>query len=224
MKTISFINSKGGTGKTTLCANVNAAIQKWFSATAILIDADPQGSLRDWHNINQTNNCQLVCADTRQSLHSATRLALSSNYDYMLIDTPGHLAQITGAAISMSDLIIIPIQPSPLDVWSTIDTIDIVKSAMQSNPSLQSLFVVNRATPNCRLTTDLLAAIIEADPEQQIPVFGKIIHNRIAFARAASNGQTIFDLKDELAKTEIELLTIEIIQRLTDENTKQETK
>lgn len=222
MKTITFINSKGGTGKSTLCANIERAISSPAPFTqTILIDADPQGTLRDWHNVKEGSpRCRLICADTRQSLHTAIRLAESSEINYALVDTPGHLGQVTGAAISMSDFVIIPIQPSPLDVWSTIDMIDIVKAAMQSNPSLQSLFVINRATPNCKLTTDLLGAILEADPEQSILIFGKPIHNRVAFARAASTGQTIFDLKDDLAKTEISLLTDEILKRLNHETTR----
>jgi chromosome partitioning protein len=220
MKTISFINQKGGVGKTTLCANIGYGLEFVGSVGIpfIYVDADPQGSLRDWHNSEHNDNrSQLVIADTRQSLLSAHRVAQQANYEYMLIDTPGKIAEITGAALTLSDYVIIPIQPSALDVWATIDSIDLVRAAMSAKPSLKACFVINRAIKNSKLNMELLGAIADADPEGSIPVCQTIIHGRVIYARSMNEGQTVFEHPDEQAETEITELTQFIYNELHNE-------
>lgn len=221
MKTITFLNSKGGVGKTTLCANLAYAITHSTGLAApnrkvILVDSDPQGSLRDWHNTNEnqyiTRYEQLICADTRQSLLTSYRIANESGFDFMLVDTAGRMHETVGCALSFTDLAIIPLQPSALDVWATIDSIDLIKAVMRGNANLKALFVINMAIPNCSITSEVLEALKEAAPD--IPIISPTICGRVSFARAAATGRTVYHTTDHKAHVEINLLCEQVLKVL----------
>src|SRR6187402_911240 len=124
MKTISFLNSKGGVGKTTLSINLARSLQLSDNRVS-LIDADAQGNLRDWYSMN-TTGLSYKFADRKPLLLAAHKEAKDDKFDYLVIDTPGKLLNICSNAISISDLVVIPLTPSPLDLWGTIDMIDLV--------------------------------------------------------------------------------------------------
>jgi chromosome partitioning protein len=228
MKVITFLNGKGGVGKTTLCANVAhgllVKVVDLSKAKLIMVDADPQGSLTDWHNVDNSNALQLsieryetlVAAPKRQALYSAHRLAEQTDKNYVLIDTAGRTHETAGAALSLSDLVIIPLQPSPLDVWATIDSIDLVQCVMRGNKNLRALFVINQATVHSTVNEEVFTALKEAAPN--IPVSPTIVHGRVAFARAINDGNTIFHTKDRKGMEEILSLTDEILALLGAQN------
>lgn len=213
MKTITFLNSKGGVGKTTLCLNVaHGIIKAQPLAKLLLIDADLQGSLRKWHD-KGLSDMQLLVADTRQSLATAKRMACEADIDYLLIDTPGTLIGLAGSSISISDLVVIPLRPSGLDIWETIDAIDLVKAAMHANPKLQAIFVINQAIVNSSLTLDVCCALAEADATE-IDLVKSVVNGRAVYSRSAKQGNSVFAHKDKHAINEIELLTQQILSRL----------
>lgn len=224
MKVITFLNSKGGVGKTTLTANVGYGLMAGKAQKdwpkIILVDADPQGSLRDWHDTKSTMSLDvqryetLICADSRQSLLSSHRVAKESGHDYMLIDTAGKLHAIAGAALSVTNLVVIPLQPSALDVWATIDSIDLVRAAMQANSGLRAVFVINQAIANSTLNSEVLDAIKESAPE--IPIADQIIFGRVAYARSSNAGTTVYHTRDHQACSEITELTSQLIRMLND--------
>lgn len=224
MKVITFLNTKGGVGKTTLCSNISYALmagkpqKDW--PKIIMVDADPQGSLRDWHDTKQGGHPDiqryetLICANSRQSLLSSYRVAKESGHDYMLIDTAGKLHEIAGAALSVTNLVVMPLQPSALDVWATIDSIDLVNAAMNANQNLKAVFVINQAIPNSGLNKEVLDAISEAAPE--IPIADQIVFGRVAYARAANAGSTVFHTRDHQASGEIAELTKQLLRIMND--------
>lgn len=216
MKTITFLNSKGGVGKSTLCFNIAQGILEQspnvIGPNILLVDADPQGTMSDWHNLNNSG-MNLITADKKQSLMSAHSMARSAKVDYMLIDTAGRMHENLGTALTLSHLAVIPLKPSPLDVWATIDVIDLVKARMLINPTLKSIFIINQAIVGSSLTLDVCCALAEAEAID-IDLVKSVIHGRISFARTASNGLTVFHSKDEQAKSEIRSLTNEILARL----------
>jgi chromosome partitioning protein len=209
MRVVSFLNNKGGVGKTTLCANVARAFARNQKNKVLLIDADCQKSLSHWHNAGDGLGLDLVCADTRASLLSSLKLARQAKFDLVMIDTPGRLMALTGAALSITDIAIIPVQASPLDVWATYDTINLVRAARNANPNLAGMIVINQAIPNCLITTDVKNAI--KDEMNDIYLAQTVIHGRIAFAKTVNDGKTAFETKDKQAIGEIECLSVEIL-------------
>lgn len=218
VKVITFLNNKGGTGKSTLCLNLAQSIAlRLPAAKLLLVDADTQGSLRNWHDIIP-RQLDLVCADKRQALWSAKRMAEQIKVDYLLIDTPGKINEVTSAALTITNLAIIPIKPSPLDIWATIDTIDLLKCAMIANPFLKGLFVINQAVVHSTINADIAEALQDADAEQEIDLAPLVIHGRVAFARSINSGHTIFESGDQSGINEIKLLTNEVLNKLNHGN------
>lgn len=213
MKVISLLNHKGGVGKTTLCTNLGTGILlNDDPQNILLVDADPQGSLRDWHNartIEPTNDSiQIVGADRRSTLLGLPHLFTP---DYMLIDTPGDTKDVIGAALQMSDLAIIPLRPSPYDIWASAETIDLVRSANSINPKLKMMMVINQAIPNTRIHKEVRELLNEYT---DFYICQTHICHRISFARTASEGQTVFESTDNPAMGEIANVTDEILDFL----------
>lgn len=216
MKIISFLNHKGGVGKTTLCSNIAKSILRQDEPNSILlVDADPQGSLRDWHDALDMNivlpGIEVIGADRRNTLVGAKDIALNIGADYMLIDTPGDIKEIHGVALRMADLVIIPIRPSPYDVWATEDTIELVRTARGMNERLKAAIVINQAIPNTKIHSEVSALLAQYSdffiPDQHVS-------HRVSFAKTAALGQTVFDSNDSAAIKEVDYLTKELLDYL----------
>lgn len=217
MKVISLLNHKGGVGKTTLCTNIGKGLQLLDeSSNILLVDADQQGSLRDWHDASDgMAGINVIGADRRQMLLQSKSIALSLKTNYMIIDTPGDMKEIHGAAISISDLIIIPIRPSPYDIWATLDTIDLIKTSMAANAKLKAIFVINQAIQNSTITNDVIGAL---NMHPEIYLAYKYICHRVAFAKCVNLGGTIYDSKDASAIREMHALVKYIFDLLWGNN------
>ena len=212
MKVITFLNNKGGVGKSTLCAN----IAKYISSNGklVLIDADSQGSLRDWHNIGKSG-MDLICGDKRQSLYTANKLSIQNNIKYMFIDTPGKMLDVSGAALSISDMIIIPLQPSGVDVWASMDTFDLVRCVKNMNANLKVLIVLNKCIPKCTLNSETLNALLEHAAD--FPICEATICGRIAFIKSFVEGETVFETKDMTAQKEMQFVSSAILKILSED-------
>src|SRR6266850_606256 len=212
MKIISFMNHKGGVGKTTLTVNLARGIQNDDEPKyMMLVDADRQGSLRDWYE--SMNSCDIsgmrvIGADRYQTLIGSVSVARECMSSYMMVDTPGDVHQMHGAAISISDLIIIPVRPSPYDVWSTQDTITLVKTCMVSNPKLKAMFILNQCIPNSNICSEAISALSE---HPEIRLATNVISHRLSFTKTASEGKTVFETRDKLAINEVVNITKEIL-------------
>jgi len=115
---ISLLNQKGGVGKTTLAINLAASFG--LAGDAVLyIDADPQGSGMDWAAARGEKNPPpfTPIAYPQKTLHRDIT-AMAHPYHWTFIDGPPLASDIARSAILSSDLVIIPVPPSPLDVWS----------------------------------------------------------------------------------------------------------
>lgn len=215
MRVITFMNCKGGVGKTTLCTNIARAIQLDDDPNLIMmVDADPQGSLRDWHDASEGyfDKFDLMGADRRQTLLGSIPIAEKAGASYVLIDTPGDMQELNGAALSMSDLVVVPIRPSPYDVWATVDTIDLILSAKQINKKLKAMFIINQAIPNATVNKDVFDAL--GKYKDDFLIARHAICHRVAFAKTANEGKTVFETKEKLAINDIDLVTTELLFHL----------
>jgi len=213
MKIISFMNHKGGVGKTTLCTNLAKAFLKEDDPLSItLVDSDPQGSLRDWHNAleegTEHDRINIVGADRRNTLVGITNFV---NSNYMFIDTPGNIKELHAAALNMSDMVIIPIRPSPYDIWATEDTIDLVRTVCEVNKRIKPALVINQAIPNTKIHKEV-KELLSKFKDFFIP--DAHISHRVVFAKTAALGNTVFESDDKLAMLELTSVANELLDYL----------
>lgn len=213
MKIISFLNSKGGVGKTTLCVNLADDFYQ-RGKSVLVVDADPQGSVRDWREARgeDRDTFDILAADRKHTLLQLESALILKQYEYVLIDTPGKLTDLTSTAITLSDLCLLPVQPSAYDIWSTQSVIELVKIRQEINKKLKAAIIINRAIPNTLVCKEALAELRKCE----IPVLNQVISQRVAYAHAVGEGQTVFNLKNRDALIEISGLCHEI-EELFDE-------
>jgi chromosome partitioning protein len=204
---ISAVNQKGGSGKTTMCVHLAAALVRG-GAKVLLIDADPQGTALDWSALRQGEAAFPVIGLPRPVLHREVP-TLAADYDYVVIDGPPQVADVTRSAIMASDMVLIPVQPSGPDVWGARAVVELLAEAVMVRPNLKAAFAVSRKIVNTALGRDVLEALAIYRMHVLAASFGQ----RVAFAEALTNGQTVFDLDPaSLASTEAAELTRETME------------
>jgi chromosome partitioning protein len=203
---ITLQNQKGGVGKTTLSLHL-AHYFTSSGARVLVVDADPQGSARDWLQARDTPAPFTLVGLDRPTVHRDIENLLR-DYDVVVIDAPPRVTDIARSAILAADLVIIPVQPSPLDVWAAQDTVRLVNDAIVYKEALKSVFAINREIVNTAIGRDVSAAL----GETQVPVLSSHIAQRVAFAESLANGRTVFETKtDAKAVAEIQALGAEIL-------------
>ena len=202
---ISFINQKGGVGKTTIAINVASSLAQQGYKT-LLIDADKQGSSSTWASLRDETPFQVVSLARENMAKDA--ISLATEYDYTLIDAPPHAEAISRSCIIASDLVVMPIEPSGLSTWASDVTVQQVKQAREYKETLKCGFVVSRKIGQ----TVIGRQVREMVENTGMRVFDSDIENRVAFAESMTMGQTIFEWNaDKKAMAEIETLTEELV-------------
>ena len=206
MKIISVLNQKGGAGKTTIATHLARAIQI-AGSSVILVDSDPQGSARDWAAAREDQPVTVVGIDRPTIERDVKGLALS---DYYIIDGAPQAADLAVSAIKAADLVLIPVQPSPYDIWATADLVDLIKQRIEiTDGKLQAVFLISRAIPNTRLGADIASGL----EGYGLPVLSTRINQHVSYPGSAIYGQTVFDTEpnSDAAKDFIKLQA-EIVQ------------
>jgi chromosome partitioning protein len=204
---IGFLNQKGGVGKTTLAVHFADALAR-RKKRVLLVDADPQGSALDWAAFRKCDPLFPVAGLPRASIHKELP-TLAKGYEIVVIDGPPRVYDVARSAIMASDLILIPVQPSPYDVWAAKDIVDMIREATVYKPGLKSAFVINRRIVNTALGRD----VVEALSEYPVLVLKSSICQRIALAESAAQGQTVFETTpDKAAVKELLSLVDEVME------------
>lgn len=208
---ISFLNQKGGVGKTTLSIHI-AANLSLLKYRVLLVDADVQGSAFDWAATRKADPIFNIVGLHKPILHKELK-SLSKGYDFVIIDGPPRVYDVARSAIVSSDLVLIPIQPSPYDVWAAkevVDLIEEVSAPISEIKKIERAFVINRKIANTAIGRD----VIEALGQYKTPVLTSHVCQRISYAESAAEGLTVMeDNKDQLAIKEINSLTNEILEK-----------
>lgn len=203
-RVIAVLNQKGGSGKTTIAINLAHAIQRQ-GKEVLIVDADPQGTARDWSESCTTVACPVVGLD-RESL-ARDLPAVARSYDRVVIDGPPQLAGISAAAVKVADAVLIPVQPSPYDIWSCADLVDILDARRTVTDGLpHAAFVVSRAITNTKLSNEVSEALEAYD----LPVLRARTTQRVAYPTTAAVGGTVFDEPAGVAAQEIEEIRDEV--------------
>ncbi len=204
MHVIAVLNQKGGSGKTTIATHISRALQL-EGGDVLLVDSDPQGSARDWAAAHEEQPVPVVGIDRpiiEKSLKSIGRK------DYIVIDGAPQIEALAVSAIKAADFVLIPVQPSPYDVWATSDLVDLVKARIEvMDGKLQAAFVISRAIKGTRIGNEIISALAE----YSLPVLSSRITQRVIYPTSAANGQTVFELDpDGEAAQETQALADEI--------------
>jgi chromosome partitioning protein len=186
MPVIALVGNKGGAGKTTLCINLASGLLRRRST--LLLDADPQRSSLQWRDIADRDD-RVDVVDAVEDV-AATVSRYRDDYDYLVIDCPpsAQSAQ-TRLALSCSDIAVIPVLPSPLDLWASVHVEQELDWAQSVNPNIQALLVVNQLEPRTRLSKLMHDALAEIE----LPVANTAINRRMAYRNAMLQGCSVLD-------------------------------
>jgi chromosome partitioning protein len=187
MVVVAVLNQKGGVGKTTLATNLARALGL-EGAKVLLVDSDPQGSARDWHAAGDGKLINVVGLD-RPTLDKDLK-AVESGYDWLIIDGAPQAHNLTVAAIKAADVVLIPVQPSPYDIWGTSDVVDLVKQRQEvTDGRLRVAFVVSRRIQGTKIGDEVRNTLAS----YELPVFATGTTQRVVYANSAATGTTVLD-------------------------------
>ncbi len=197
MKKIAFLNQKGGVGKTMLATNIACFMTNIACKKTLLVDTDKQGTSRDWLAKGRRLDIDCIGMDRPQQLHSLDKF---SNYDICIIDAASGLSTITIEIIKNVDILIIPIQPSPYDIWATHELVEIITRYTALKPTLKAYFVLNMKRANTNICDEAMIALKNHNAIQTLNVG---THLRVAYQECAANGLSVLEGKDNKAAHEI---------------------
>jgi chromosome partitioning protein len=203
---ISILNQKGGCGKTTLAVSIARALTRNGLKT-LLVDSDSQGSAQHWHQRSGGELIDMTClfmTTLEKDIQKYVNI-----YDRIIIDGVPRISPITMCAITCSDKVFIPVQPSPYDIWATEELLRSVKDRIViTNGKLKAGFIVSRKIVGTNMGKEVEAELSKME-------LASLRHGtcqRVAYATSVRDGLTVLDGEyygTEACK-EIEQITQEI--------------
>lgn len=187
MSVIALVGNKGGAGKTTLSVNLAAGLGQ--SSRVIVVDADPQGSALQWNTFaeHQDTNSVVKVSDAIDKQISL----LKQQYDHIVVDCPPSARAVqTHEVLKVCDIALIPVQPSPIDLWASTHIEEAIQQARQSNAHLNALLVINQLEPR----TILSKLVRDALSEINLPVANTALRRRAIYRSSALEGKNIFQM------------------------------
>jgi len=206
---LTVAQQKGGAGKTTLAAHLAVAFTAAGKDVA-LVDIDPQQSLSLWYRMRVERfgdaGAGLLVTQVQGWRSRNEVQSLARAHDIVLVDSPPHAETEARIAVRSADLVIVPVQPSPMDVWATRPTLDL--AAQEKVPVL---LVLSRVPPRANLTEEMAAELGQLGAT----IARSRIGNRIAFAAALAEGRAVGETQPSgRAAAEVTALAKEILRKV----------
>ncbi|GAB4532474.1 MAG: ParA family partition ATPase [Roseibium sp.] len=207
---LTVAQQKGGSGKTTLAVHLAVALARQSGEPVAILDVDPQGSLGTWYEAREDRlgeggtGLEFRTASGWGARREARSLARS--HGYVIVDTPPKTDVDAKPAIDAADFDIVPVQPTPVDLWATAQTFEL--AAREDTPAL---LVLNRVPPRASLTGEMAEAIKASGYDALAARLG----NRTVFASAMGQGCSVTEAApSSKAALEVAALIDELVGRI----------
>lgn len=202
---------KGGSGKTTIATNL-AIIAATAGSDVLLVDADDQQTAADFTAVRKEDHPAAARYTCTQLTGKAVRTEISDlalRYHHVIIDTGGRDTASQRAALSISNLLLVPFVPRSFDIWTINKVAALVEEMRTVNPALAAYVFLNRCDPEGQGTENQDAA----EMLKEIPALAYLdapVRARKAFAHAASHGLSVTELTGSYAnpKATTEIMTL----------------
>lgn len=201
-KVITVAQQKGGSGKTTIAANLAVAFAKDGKSVA-LMDTDPQGSLGRWfmtrHEAGLAEGMDFSTASAWGVTYECDKLRKS--HDIIIIDTPPKIDSDLRPALRESDLIVVPVSASQVDVWATDGVLELAER--EKRPVLM---VLNRVKSGTKVLEEVEASVKKLSAKRAKTSLGQ----RVAYADTLGHGKGVLERAKGAWSTEISALAKEV--------------
>jgi len=190
-KLIAILNQKGGCGKTTIAMNLAASFTI-LGHSSVVLDADPQQSATLWDQQSNTLPFEVHAIDMETGARKVkSRIqTLTGNADIAILDLPPELKEPAMLACMLADIVIIPVKPSPLDLWAGRAAVELAKDAQELRHQNQPAMVLlpSGVKTGTRMAKDINTALSKIGE----PIAPVHITERVALAECAMLGETIY--------------------------------
>lgn len=205
---LSFAGQKGGSGKSTTAIAVAVELVE-RGHRVLLVDVDPQGSVKRWGDVAALEGGEHVPTVTALGAGLHRHLPpLAASYDHVLLDCPPRHGELQRAALAVSDLAVLPCGPSAIDAWALAESVDLVREARAHRPELAAVVLITRKLPRTVIGARARHALVELG----LPVLEQEITLRVTYqeAPAAGRGPTTYDPPSAAAR-EVRALATELL-------------
>lgn len=187
MPIVAVLNQKGGVGKTTLATNL-AQASYLAGRRTLLIDTDPQSSARDWARARESGDAVPIAALESGPIDQRVK-AFRRDYQWIYVDGAPNVKAIAAATIAVADVVLIPVTPSPFDVWAATGIVELVRIRRALTQLPHAAFVVTRAVAGTQLAAD----VHEPLRAYGLPILRARTHQRVTYVNAAANGLSVVE-------------------------------
>ncbi|RLD37344.1 MAG: hypothetical protein DRI74_07005 [Bacteroidetes bacterium] len=198
---ITIGNQKGGVGKTTIATNM-AVISAIDKKETLLIDADAQGSSMDFRSLRKNGLAPVHAVQIiKPTIHND--INTFNNFHNIFIDAGGRDSDTFRSAIMACDFLLIPVTPSPYDIWSSEETFKLLRQA-RIYKKINASVVLNQVIRNTNISKDVQQALSDIAKEYELTISKTMLYSRVAYKESVSDGKGVCEAAPQ-SKADIEL-------------------